>query len=215
MSNHLLPPLFELLSTQYSQVNTAKTTLHGMNTYLASNGRNPSQMTPEERQQYQQQLEKRTMAGNIVADVLFTLEKFCQSMPLDWMFNTNANNQQQQQQQQGIDFIAALLHLLQEDTANIQVLAVSCLQQLSMRKLEQEQWFRLINALPSALFEASNASAQRASERGLPSPHCLEMLVEQLEFHKCVSKMGSTLVSAHLAHITADKDIVSIAGAWD
>lgn len=159
-------------------------------------------MTPEERVQYQQQIDKRDVAGAIVADVLGTLEKFCQSMPLDWMFNLD-------NQQKGIDFIAALLHLLQEDTANIQVLSVACLQQLSMRKLEQDQWFRIISSLPSALFEASNAAAKRAAERGLPSPHCLEMLVEQLDFHKSVSKMGSMLISAHLAHITTDKDIVS------
>jgi hypothetical protein len=188
MSNLVLTPLFELLSKQYGDVNNAKSTLQGMNAYLASNGRTTAQMTPEERAQYQQQLDRRDAAGCLVADALGTLEKFCQSMPLDWIFNVKNGN----------DFVAALLHLLQEDVANIQVLAVACLQQLSMRKLEQDQWFRLISTLPSALFEASNANAQRANERGV-APHSIEMLVEQLEFHRNISKMGSTLISAHLA----------------
>eukprot|EP00970_Alexandrium_tamarense_P003318 scaffold529_cov196-Alexandrium_tamarense.AAC.14 len=198
MSNLVLTPLFELLSKQYGDVNNAKSTLQGMNAYLASNGRTTAQMTPEERAQYQQQLDRRDAAGCLVADALGTLEKFCQSMPLDWMFNVKNGN----------DFVAALLHLLQEDVANIQVLAVACLQQLSMRKLEQDQWFRLISSLPSALFEASNANAQRANERGV-APHSIEMLVEQLEFHRNISKMGSTLISAHLANITTDKHIAS------
>ena len=198
MSNRILPPIFALLSKQYSDLNSAKCTLHAMVAYLITNGRTTAQMTPDERTQYQQQIDRRDAAGGIVADVLVTLEKICQSMPLDWIFNV----------QNGIDFIAALLHLLQEDVANIQVLSVACLQQLSMRKLEQDQWFRLISSLPSALFEASNAAAQRASERGIAA-HSLEMLIEQLEFHRSVSKMGSSFISAHLAHITTDKDIVS------
>ena len=84
-SNMILPPLFELLSKQYGDVNNAKNILLGMNQYLASNGRTVAQMAPDERAQYQQQIDKRDAAGGTVADILGTLEKFCQSMPLDWM----------------------------------------------------------------------------------------------------------------------------------
>lgn len=104
-----------------------------MNAYLASQSRLPAQMTADERSQYQGQVEVRDRSGAMVADALMTLEKFCQSMPLDWMFSV----------QNGIDYVAALLHLLQEDVANIHVLAVACLYQLTMRKLESEQWWRL------------------------------------------------------------------------
>jgi len=202
MSTQILPSLFELLSKQFGDVGTAKTTLQAMHQYLASNGRSVAQLTPDEQAHYKEKIDRRDAAGGIVADVLGTLEKFCQSMPLDWMFKV----------ENGIDFVAALLHLLREDVANIQVLSVSCLQQLSMRKLDQNQWFRLVASIPPALFEASNAAAQRANERGF-LPNSIEMLVEQLEFHRSLSKMGSTLVSAHLAHITSDKDISSGRGA--
>mmetsp|Transcript_24815 Transcript_24815/g.52881 ORF Transcript_24815/g.52881 Transcript_24815/m.52881 type:complete len:1461 (+) Transcript_24815:208-4590(+) len=202
MSKLILPPLFELLSKQYGDVSNANSTLSAMNQYLASNGRTVAQMTSDEREQYEQQINIRDSAGGMVANVLGTLEKFCQSMPLDWMFKV----------ENGIDFVTALLHLLKEDVASIQVLSVACLQQLSMRKLDQSQWLRLVSSLPPALFEASSVSAQRAIERGI-EPNSIDMLVEQLEFHRSLSKMGSTLVSAHLAHITSDKDISSGSGA--
>lgn len=51
-----------------------------MNSYLASQNRNVSQMNDEERNQYQQQVNIRDRAAAIVADALVTLEKFCQSM---------------------------------------------------------------------------------------------------------------------------------------
>lgn len=202
MKHLLLPPVFELLSKQYGDVNNAKSMLTVMNQYLASNGKAISQMTQDERDQYQQQIDRRDAAAGLVADVLETLDKFCQSMPLDWMF----------QVENGIDFVAALLHLLKEDIANIQVLSVGCLRQLSMRKLDEKQWYRLISSFPPALFEASNAAAQRANERGI-DPNSVDMLVEQLEFYKKVSEMASTCVIAHLANITTDKEISSGSGA--
>lgn len=202
MSTQLLPLIFELLSKQYGEVNVAKSTLQSMQQYIASSGRTMAQMTPDEQAQYQQQKDRRDASGGIVADVLGTLEKFCQSMPLDWMLKVD----------NGVDFVAALLHFLQEDVANIQVLSVACLQQLSLRKLDQYQWFRLVSSLPPALSEATNAAAQRANERGI-APNSTNMLIEQLEFHRSLSKMGSTLVTAHLAHITTDKEISSGRGA--
>ncbi|KAL7549693.1 hypothetical protein ACHAWF_012957 [Thalassiosira exigua] len=202
MSKQILPPLFELLSKQFSDVKSAKSTLLAMHQYLASNGRSEAQMTPDERAQFQQQKDKRDAAGGVVADILGTIEKFCQSMPLDWMFVVD----------NGVDIVSALLYLLQEDVAKIQVLSVACLQQLAMRKLDQNQWFRLISSLPSAILEASNAAAQRANERGI-APNSVDMLVGQLEFHRNLSKMLSTTVSAHLAYINSDKDIASGSGA--
>ncbi len=102
VSKQILSPLFVLLSKQYGDVNSAKSTLHAMHQYLASSGRTVAQMTPEERLQYQQQIDKRDAAGLMVVDVLGTLEKFCQSMPLDWILSVD----------DGIDFVAAFLHHL-------------------------------------------------------------------------------------------------------
>ncbi len=198
MSKQILSPLFVLLSKQYGDVNSARGTLQAMHQYLVSNGRAVSQMTPDEKVQYQQQLDRRDAAGLMVADVLGTLEKFCQSMPLEWMLKV----------EDMIDFPAAFLHLLQENCEKIQILSIACLQQLSMRKLDQSQWLRLVSSLPPALGDANNASARRAKERGV-DPNSIDMLVEQLEFHRSLSKMGSTLISAHLANITTDKDIAS------
>eukprot|EP00985_Skeletonema_marinoi_P000649 scaffold234_cov69-Skeletonema_marinoi.AAC.1 len=110
VTHQILPLLFELLSKQYGDLNNAKNTLTQMNQYLASSGRTTAQMSPEEKAQYQIQLDKRDAAGAILADELGTIEKFCQSMPLDWMFKV----------ENGVDFVAALLHLLQEDVAKIQ-----------------------------------------------------------------------------------------------
>jgi hypothetical protein len=197
-SSQILQPIFSLLSNLYSSILQSKSTLQQMDAYLASQNRSTAQMNNEERMQYHQQVTARDRAAGTVADALVTLEKFCQSMPLDWMFTIR----------DGIDFVSALLHLLQEDVAKINVLAVACLYQLTMRKLESEHCWRLIGTLPGALYEASVAAGQRASERGL-QPHCLEMLVEQLEYHRNVSKMGSTLISAHVAYITADKEVSS------
>ena len=197
-STQLLPPLYTLISTEYGTLTQAKSTLSSMNAYLSSSNRTISQMTPEESLQYKQQLNIRDASGGIVADVLITLEKFCQSMPLDWMLKVD----------NGIDFVSALLFMLQEDTSKIQLLSVSCIQQLSMRKLDQNQWLRLVTSIPSALFEASNAAAKRAAEKGV-APNSIDMLVEQLDYHKSISKMCSTLISAHLAHITTDKEIGS------
>ena len=202
MSSQILPPLFELLSKQYGDVNDAKHMLQAMHQYLATNGRTVAQMTYDERGQYQQQIDRRDAAGGMVVDVLGTLEKFCQSMPLDWMIKV----------ENGIDFVAAMLHLLQEDVEHIQVLSIACLHQLAMRKLDQHQWFRLVSSLPPALVEASNAAAQRLNERGVSS-NSVDVLVDQLEFYRSLSKMGSSLITSHLAHITADKDIAAGSGA--
>jgi len=201
VSTQILTPLFDLLSKQYGDVKDAKGMLTTMNQYLVSNGRAVENMTTDERGQYQFQLDRRVAAAGLVADVLRTLEKFCQSMPLDWMLKV----------ENGIDFVAALLHLLQEDVGQIQVISVACLHQLSMRKLDQHQWFRFLSSLPPALFDASNAAAQRANERGV-DPNSVDMIVEQLEFYRCLSKMASSLITAHLAYITTDKDIASGSG---
>eukprot|EP00550_Attheya_septentrionalis_P000795 CAMPEP_0198290488 /NCGR_PEP_ID=MMETSP1449-20131203/8336_1 /TAXON_ID=420275 /ORGANISM="Attheya septentrionalis, Strain CCMP2084" /LENGTH=1467 /DNA_ID=CAMNT_0043988997 /DNA_START=193 /DNA_END=4596 /DNA_ORIENTATION=+ len=204
VSSQFLPLFFQLISEQYAIVSAAKSSLHEMVSYLVSNGRSLPQMSPEERSMYQAQIQRRDAAGQLVADVLVTLEKMCQSMPLDWMLAVERT---------GCDFVAAMLHLLREDVAGIQELAVACLQQLAMRKLEFVDWMRFIASLPSAISEANQVATQQESERAaamaVGAGGGSGGLTEQLSFHRGLSKMLSTLLSAHLAFISTDKEIVS------
>ena len=201
VANQFLPLIFALLSEEYGIVNSAKTTLRDMEAYLASAGRTAPQMTPDERALYDAQLARRDGAGRLVADSLRTIEKFCAAMPLDWILTGSAANG-------GSDFVAALFHLMREDVANIQVLAVRCLEQLATRKLEVDVWMKFVTALPPAIGEANEAAAQQ-QQAGRSNANQMEHLVEQLPFHRGLSRMLASLLSAHVSHVTTDKDIVS------
>jgi len=202
VSSQFLPLIFALLSEEYGIVNSAKTTLRDMEAYLASAGRTVAQMTPDERTLYDAQVARREGAGRLVADSLRTIEKFCSAMPLDWILTGSAANG-------GSDFVAALFHLMREDVAGIQVLAVRCLEQLATRKLEVDVWMKFVTALPPAIGEANEAAAQQQAGR---NANQMEHLVEQLPFHRGLSRMLASLLSAHVSHVTTDKDIVSPAG---
>ena len=199
VASQFLPLIFALLSEEYGIVNSAKTTLRDMEAYLASAGRTVPQMTPDERAMYDAQLARREGAGRLVADSLRTIEKFCSAMPLDWILTGSAANG-------GSDFVAALFHLMREDTAKIQVLSVRCLEQLATRKLEVDVWMKFVTALPPAIGEANEAAAQQQAGRTVNQ---MEHLVEQLPFHRGLSRMLASLLSAHVSHVTTDKDIVS------
>jgi len=77
-----------------------------------------------------------------------------------------------------------------------------------VRKLEFGPWFRLISALPQAVSEANAVQQELASRSTSASePHAL--LVAQLPYHRELSKMLALALSAHISHVTNDKDIVS------
>lgn len=199
VASQFLPLIFALLSEEYGIVNSAKTTLRDMEAYLASAGRTVPQMTPDERAMYDAQLARREGAGRLVADSLRTIEKFCSAMPLDWILTGSAANG-------GSDFVSALFHLMREDVAKIQVLSVRCLEQLATRKLEVDMWMKFVTALPPAIGEANEAAAQQQAGRNVNQ---IEHLVEQLPFHRGLSRMLASLLSAHVSHVTTDKDVVS------
>ena len=117
-------------------------------------------MSTEEKAMYSTQVDRRDKAARLVADCLRTIEKFCQAMPLEWMLGANSATG-------GMDFAGALLHLLREDSANIQVLAVTSLEQLATRKLDATAWIGFISKLPQAISEANDAAAEK--ERSLTS----------------------------------------------
>ena len=65
---------------------------------------------------------------------------------------------------------------------------------------------KFVTALPPAIGEANDAAAQQQAGRNINQ---MELLVEQLPFHRGLSKMLATLLSAHVSHVTTDKDVVS------
>ena len=200
-----LPQFFNLLSEQFSILSEAKNTIVEMCKYLVGQGRNVHSMSEEERIMYTAQIKRRDCAGRLITDCLATLEKFCQSMPIDWIMGKESKESE-------IDFVAALLHFLREDVADIQVFAIKCLEQLSTRKLDFSQWMRLISHLPQAISEANDMAAQQQSLKAASEGKAMDqnaLLIDQLPFHRGLSKMLAHLISAHLAHITTEKDIVN------
>eukprot|EP00814_Leptocylindrus_danicus_P018484 CAMPEP_0116006852 /NCGR_PEP_ID=MMETSP0321-20121206/1967_1 /TAXON_ID=163516 /ORGANISM="Leptocylindrus danicus var. danicus, Strain B650" /LENGTH=1485 /DNA_ID=CAMNT_0003475469 /DNA_START=138 /DNA_END=4596 /DNA_ORIENTATION=+ len=186
----LLSPIFAFLSQQYSILCTCKNTIREMESFLAREGRQP---TPLEREQYNFEGKKREHSARLVESTVATLEKFCLYMPLDWMFTQNAE----------YDFVSVFLYLLRENTLSIQVLAVTCLDALSQRKLEPSDWFRLVSSIPASVSEA-NQAAQEVSE----GKDGVQLLEEQLPFHLALSKMLANLLLCHIAHVTTDKYIL-------
>lgn len=201
-----------------------------MRTYLLSNNRGISNMTPDESAAYQTQSNLQFQTGRLLADALETMKYFCRSMPLDWMLgNTgaacNPKNAISNNGGHQLDFIAALLHLLRERTENVQILAVECLEQITLRgKLEFNQWFRLISELPAAIAEANqqfqaefneHMPVKQALQSGsgqVTPPNPNEALTLQLDFHRALSRLLSALLSSYIAHITNDKQILSGSG---
>lgn len=204
-SARFVPLLFAVLE-HISVLIQAKNALHNMRTFLISNGRTLSQMTTDEATMYQIEMERKEQSARLVSECLATLERFCFSMPLDWLLG---------KEQQ---FVAAFLHLLREPSSGIQVKAAACLEQLAHRKLDVQTWRQLVSQLPQAVGEA-NAVAQtdveesrvEAAANGLPD-ETLDTLTVQLEFHRGLARMLSLMISAHLANITTDKKIMSGSG---
>jgi hypothetical protein len=194
--------MLSLMAEEYTIVVSTRQTLFQMDDYLVKNGRSMNQMTEEERSQYGMEKARHEGAMNLIAQSLITMEKFCRYMPIEWAIATD----------RGYDFISVFLHLLREPS--LQVLSIYCLDAIASRKLDFGPWFGLITKLPQAITEANNNAAllhrtDSANSRGDALSSSQALLVAQLPFHRELSKMLSLMLSAHVAHITNDKDIVS------
>ena len=205
VASQFLPLLFAVLS-HYSVLTQSKSTLHNMRMFLLSNGRTLGQMTTEEATMYKNELMRKEKAGRLIAECLVTLERFCYSMPLDWILGKQP------------DFTAAFLHLLREPTAEIQIQAAACLEQLAQRKLDVNAWRQLVSQLPQAVGEANGMAQVELEELRVEAavsgtaddqPDALTL---QYEFHRGLSRMLALIVSAHVSHITTDKKIMSGGG---
>lgn len=202
-----------------------------MRTYLLSDNRGLSSMSPEEASAYQTQINLQTQTGRLLADTLETMKYFCRSMPLDWMLGSSGSNNSRGNPNdannggQQLDFIAALLHLLRVRDENVQILAADCLEQLSLRgKLEFRQWYRLISELPASISEANqqfqvefneHMPVERAVQIGVgqvspPNPN--DALPLQIDFHRSLARLLTSLLSSYISHITNDKQILAGTG---
>lgn len=213
---HFLPLIFNLLSNEYIVIQTAKGNIKEMVNYLVNSGRTIHQMTPQEKPMYDEQVRIKEKAGKIVADCLKTLEKFCQAMPTEWIIPPSEDsNESSNVAPNQCDFISALLHILREETAGLHKAAVKCLQQIVLRKIDNKQWLKLISTLPAAISEANEAAslqdAIKAAAEGKPVDP-IQTLVDRYPFHRALSKMLASSLSAHVAHITNDKSIMNEKG---
>lgn len=150
-------------------------------------------MTTEESAMYQAEQQRLQLSIRLISDCLATLETFCYSMPVDWILG----NQQQ-------DFISAFLYMLREPS--LQVQAVACLDQVSLRKLDNHAWMKLITQLPPAVNEANAAVQNDAAQGDLEG----DLLTLQLPFHRGLSRLLAHLLSGNIALVTSDKKIVSV-----
>lgn len=166
-------------------------------------------MTTEQAVAYRTEEAKIQGISSIMFDTLQCLEKFCQSMPLEWMLGNPQLN-----------FCAAFFHLMREPTGRINVMAVECLEQLAVRgKLTYSQWIHWIRDLPGSVAEANQLLATQEVEYVKVRAAALtgqvpnnsndaDPLVLQLDFHRALSRMLATVLSSHIAHMTVDKDLL-------
>lgn len=210
VSEAFLPHLFQLLE-HYPILQQAKASIFSMHKYLLQNGRKTSLMTPEEDSMYQIKLREREGASTLISDTLVTLEKFCASMPVKWILGSS-------DQQLPHDFCAAMMHLLREPDASIQVRAAECLEQLCLRgKLEMDAWMRFIREIPNAVAEANqlfstemeHLQAERAATGSATDDSPLDQLTLQLDFHRTLSRFLANVVASNLAHVTTNSSIMN------
>lgn len=241
ISSTFLPLLFQVLHQNFATLQQSKAALHNMHLFLLSENRTIHSMTPPEATAYQKESQQRQDLALLLSDALRTLEQFCSTLPVAWMLgsggegdtstatSTANNNLNANTNAAGsvlavthCDFLSAFLHLLREPDAQVQVRAVECLEQISLRgKLDFTQWMRLVRELPIAIQEANKVYGKdqeeyrlvelRATTTGssndgavLPDP-----LTLQVDFHRALSKLLSSVVASHISHISSNKHILS------
>lgn len=170
---------------------------------MVQNQQTLSSMNPDQAAAYQAEDAKAKGLALAIVDTLVTCEKFCRSMPLDWMLLPQH------------DFSAAFIHLMREPTERIHLVAVDCLEQLCLRgKLTYDKWLQWIQEFPVAVQQVNQqlnleqeVTKTEVAARGggdtVPDP-----LTAQLDFHRSLSKMLAAVVSGHLGHLTQKKRIL-------
>lgn len=210
ISSTFLPLFYQLLQVHYPALQQSKASLHTMHSYLLSENRSTRTMSAPEAAAYETAQRRRQDGALLLADTLATLEKFCSTLPVAWMLGGEGAPTQ-------CDFVAAFLHLLREPDAMVQLRAIDCLEQLSLRgKLDFHQFMRMVQELPAAFQEANQlfaseeenrtmeARATNASEAAAQDPLAL-----QVDFHRALSRLLSCVLSSHVSHISSNKNLLA------
>ncbi|GAX13879.1 hypothetical protein FisN_5Lh226 [Fistulifera solaris] len=201
-----LPLLYQLLE-HYVFLQQSQTSLFEMHKYLITQNRTVHTLSEDEAASYKREKKRAEDLALLIADTLLLLQKFCFSMPFSWIIGGSP------------DFILPLLHLLREPTAEIQVKAIDCLDQLVTRgKLETQQWIDLLGKLPVAVQEANRAFSTveefRRSEVAAEgdTTRQYDSLTDQLGYHKALSRLLSNHLSSYVTYITSSKSILNQSG---
>jgi len=206
ISSQLLPQMFALLSDQYSTLSSCRERMGQMIEFLATQNRTIHQMTTDEQNEYNSVNSKYQAAVCLLSQCLATCERFCAYMPLDWMVCVASKTIVTPTH----DFVSAYLHMLRDKEKSIHINSAACLDALSLRKLEKEAWLKFMTSLPNAIAEANNEHMKQGNNN--PSMSEEDMLVEQLSFHRALSKLLSQILSSHIQYLTTDKEIMKGTG---
>ena len=249
-----LPLFYNTLQDNYKLLTQYRNEIYNMHLFLLSEHRTIRTMTTNELYSYQTKQQQLQDIGPSISDTLVTLERFCTTLPVSWMLGntpnptttTNNNNKNNNinindpttstilplqvssggyETASGCDFVAAFLHLLREPDFSIQIRAIECLEQLTIRgKLDVPQWIRLIRDLPMAIQEGNqlyNTTLQeyRSVEMRVKEDNNGDMaalittedslLAAQVDYHRALSKLLSCVLSSHVAHISSNKTILT------
>eukprot|EP00934_Nitzschia_sp_Nitz4_P007801 Nitzschia sp. Nitz4//scaffold105_size73764//38086//42509//NITZ4_005677-RA/size73764-augustus-gene-0.51-mRNA-1//1//CDS//3329532450//7791//frame0 len=200
VSSQFLPLLFRSLEHIVS-LTQARSNLHNMRTYLVQNQQTLQSMTPDQESAYRAEEKNVSLLALTIVDTLSTMEKFCRSMPLDWILTPP------------YDFSAAFIHLMREPTENINLVALECLEQLCVRgKLTYSTWIQWIQEFPGAVQNANRQlnmeQEYKVIEARVSGQEPVDALTSQFEFHRALSRMLAAVVSSHIAHVTQSKKIL-------
>lgn len=207
VSHQFLPLLFRSLE-HITTLTQTRASIHQMRLFLVQNQQRISTMTPEQSAAYWSEEAKIKAISLVITDTLQCVQLFCRSMPLEWIMSSQ------------YDFSSAFFHLMRESTENINVFAVNCLEQLSLRgKLSYSKWLQWIQDLPQAVVHANQQMAQEteylriqeAAKTGNQSPDSFDLpepLTRQIDFHRALSRMLATIISSHIGLITQDKNLL-------
>jgi len=199
VSSRFLPLLFRLLE-HVAVISQSKASLHQMRQYLLSQQQTVNSMSAEQAAAYRAESERLSETSQLVADTLSTFEKFCRSMPMDWIISPQQ------------DVSAAFLHLMREPASDIQLLAVDCLERLCLRgKFTFDQWIRLIKELPDMISQA-NQQFVTEQEYALVESNVTQTanrladpLSAQVAFHRSLSRMLAAVVNSHICFMMDKK----------
>ena len=231
-----LPLFYNTLQRNYKLLTQYRNEIYNMHLFLLSEHRSIRTITPNELFSYQMKQQQLHDIGQSISDTLVTLERFCTTLPVSWMLGNGptassgptddtivlGSNSNETNPPSGCDFVSAFLHLLREPEYSIQIRAIDCLEQLTIRgKLDVHQWIRLIRDLPVAFQEGNQLYKTTLQEyrtvearvqednSAIPIPPTEDsLLAAQVDYHRALSKLMSCIVSSHVAHISSNKQIL-------